>query len=113
MTTKLKYPKEFLSVIGLNINQMYIEQIIVNTVLNCCTKKYGTIYNMPDNIYQQLKGNNDYNEHPFTNNMRQIGLSEIKMYIKNLGINHISSNIYISVTDIYSTNNINEITVKI
>jgi hypothetical protein len=114
MVPKLKYPRELLSLLGLNTNSTYLEKSIIEYIMNKCTKRYGTIYNMPDNIYQTLIANHDiYHNHDVINNQRQVRLSDIRRFIKGLGITSIPNNIYISVSDIYNTNIVNEITVQI
>ena len=114
MAPQLKYPKELLTLLGLNINHIYHEKSIIDNVLQKCTKRYGTIYNIPDNIYQLLITNdNNYNDYDIINNQRQVRLSDIKRFIKGLGIQSVPNNTYISVSDIYNTNTVHEITVQI
>jgi hypothetical protein len=100
---KVKYPVPLMQMFGLSPNIPIDDKTMFTKILSKCTKVYGTKYKIHKDIYNILNPN-DSDEDMETDGADYIFIrtSDIRIYLKNISINHIKKDNYIEVNEIFS-----------
>ncbi len=113
--TKARYPNDLMDYLGLSHDPID-KRSILSIVLNKCSKKYGTNYNVPFDLYKILHQSMT-NELEFSvdNNPDQILLrtTDIKKKLDSIAVNYVPVHNYVEVSKSFSDISVKHIEVTI